>query len=80
MNPQRIDPATKPCPECGETRVWADTAGGNSISVKPLGTSSFNQGESLKPLVCTGCGLTTLYHPDPLKVIKKPSDKFGKKE
>ncbi|HEX2916691.1 MAG TPA: hypothetical protein VH186_38375 [Chloroflexia bacterium] len=78
MSTEKVDPALKPCPECGGVRVWTDTAGDNSISVKPRGTSSFNPGEALKPLVCTGCGLTTLYHPDPARAVKKSPDKSGK--
>ena len=70
---ERLDAANIPCPDCGGERVWA-VGTGYPPSVKPEGVY-FSTGTQLRPLVCTGCGLTLWYHPFPDQAVKKRPDK-----
>ncbi len=72
---ENISPDKKPCPDCGGERVWADTTVTDGVAVKPLNSLGLTTATALQPLVCTGCGLTTWYHPQPLKAVKKRPDK-----
>ena len=70
---QQVDPAKIPCPDCGSERVWTITEGGSFLAVKPIG-AIFGV-RRLNVLVCTGCGLSLLYHPEPLQAVKRRPDK-----
>jgi DNA-directed RNA polymerase subunit RPC12/RpoP len=61
-----------PCPECGAERIFAYLSEGTYVAPSRF---SFAKTSQLNAVVCTNCGLTTLYARKPKSVIVKRPDK-----